>query len=89
MAELDRIERFTAANKQEAISKSLKNSKVFARHVAAAKNKDAATGLPPEIRGRERVRSVLSCIVCLEQARGGTGGGREQGCHHHPDHRYL
>jgi len=46
-AELRRIKRPTDPGKQEAISKSLEESEVFARYVAAAENKDAAERLPP------------------------------------------
>ncbi|MCL2503845.1 MAG: hypothetical protein FWE94_04460 [Coriobacteriia bacterium] len=58
VAELNRIRRRIGSNKQEAISKSLEKSEVFARYVAAAKNKGAEAKLPPEIRNRKRVKSV-------------------------------
>ncbi|MCL2503847.1 MAG: hypothetical protein FWE94_04470 [Coriobacteriia bacterium] len=57
-AELRRIGRRIGPNKQEAISKSLEKSKVFARYVAAANNKGAEAELPPEIRNRKRYKSV-------------------------------
>jgi len=57
-AELGRVKKPIGSDKQKAISKILGKSKVFARYVAAAENKDAAKGLPPWIRDRERVKSV-------------------------------
>jgi len=57
-AELKRIEESKEPNKQRLISKTLEQSEVFARYVAACENKDAAAELPPRIRDRERFRSV-------------------------------
>jgi len=56
-AELKRIEKSKASNKQELINKCLEKSEVYARYVAAAENKDAASKLPPGIRDKERFKS--------------------------------
>jgi len=57
-AELNRIEKTAGSNKQESITACLRKSKVFARYVAAANNKDAEAQLPPEIRDMDRYKSV-------------------------------
>ena len=49
-AELRRVKKSAVPNKQESISMCLKDSKVFARYVTAAKNKDADAGLPRSLR---------------------------------------
>ncbi|MCL2503351.1 MAG: hypothetical protein FWE94_01890 [Coriobacteriia bacterium] len=58
VAELNRIEKAAGSNKQKSISEHLKKSEVFARYVAAANNKGAEAKLPPEIRDRDRYKSV-------------------------------
>jgi len=57
-AELRHVKKPIGSDKQKAISKILEKSEVFARHVAAAENKDAAEGLPQGIRNRKRYKSI-------------------------------
>jgi len=54
-AKLKRIGKPIEPDKQRSISRILKDSKVFARYVAAVENEDAA---PPDIRNRKRHKSV-------------------------------